>query len=647
MILNNPFSRVNPPETDFQLNSEDFRILLDQIPDATVLVQMKEHKVVAVNYAYTELSGYGTSELANAGLERVLLNVAPETLSDGSTQQLSLIRKSRNPIRANVRVLTVNQNDQLAILRIQLLEKQESGNEALALRMLKGLLAINLGLPGGSRQALVERLLSSACEVFLAKFSTFYFYERGQEKAEKIEGDDTLFPQSLTAVEMRRLTQADVWEPGKRVLSEIHRAGRLNNLSLIITLPVALQEPARGLLVLAWDETQNNEDRLLFLQVFAEWAGVLLRNQQTLETVGSKNEALGMENDQYAQFYENAGDSALLLDEQDQIIDINQNSAALLKYTPIELLNQPAQVIFENSILPVKLKSVRAAETIASSNPVTIYDREGNKLPVYYKIVPLERELAGRKLLILMDASVQIEAEYKIQQYENKAALGEVIADFAHEVRNPLHSFVSGLQIMKKKSKDEPATVESLDQMLDDCNRINDLMESVLSYSRQKVENFKDVNVDMLVRRIFSNMRNKFGRANVTSMVNSQSENPMVFADQRSLEQVFINIVTNAYDAIREEGQGGVISVQIAPNEADARYLDVNISDTGPGIPPEIQAKIFEPFVSGKAKGTGLGLAITKRIIEAHKGRIELETYPGGTIFKVILPNQEIAGEQA
>ena len=90
-----------------------------------------------------------------------------------------------------------------------------------------------------------------------------------------------------------------------------------------------------------------------------------------------------------------------------------------------------------------------------------------------------------------------------------------------------------------------------------------------------------------------------------------------------------------------------MISVQIAPNEADSHYLDVSISDTGPGIPPEIQEKIFEPFVTGKPKGTGLGLAITKRMIEAHKGRIELETYPGGTIFKVILPIEEISGDQA
>ena len=116
--------------------------------------------------------------------------------------------------------------------------------------------------------------------------------------------------------------------------------------------------------------------------------------------------------------------SAILLDQENIIIDINQNSARLLKYAPIELLNQKAQVIFENSILPEKLNKASNAESIAASTPTPIFDRDGNKIPIFYKIVPLEREAAGRKLLILVDASIQIEAEYKIQQYENKAALG-------------------------------------------------------------------------------------------------------------------------------------------------------------------------------------------------------------------------------
>ena len=645
MILNNPFSKASNSTSEFHLNSEDFRILLDQINDAAVLIKLAEQQVVAVNYRYTELSGYGTEELNQGGIERVLLNVDVEKLTDGSMQQMSLIRKNKNPIKANVNVNYISQIDQLAVLKIQEMEAEETKTELLSIRLLKGLLALNKTLPGSSLEQLIHKIVHIGQDVFLAKTVTFYLYDKESEQARKIQVEDTLFPKSLPAIEIKRLTQVDVWEPGKRVLSEIHRTGRLNNLAFVISLTITINDNASGLLVFAWEDRQKSDDWMMFLQIYAEWVDVLLTNQQILEKVDAKNEALGLENDQYAQFYENAGDSAILLDKNNVIIDINRNSAQLLKYAPIELINQKAEIIFENSELPAELKKLKASEPISSNTPNVIFDREGNKTPVFYKIVPLEREAKGRKLLILTDASIQVEAEYKIQQYENKAALGEVIADFAHEVRNPLQSFVSGLQLMKKLAKPDDSTLGRIEQMLDDCSRINDLMESVLSYSRQKVENFKEVNVEILIRHIFNTMKPKFSRANVSALVNLKTDACIAYADQRSLEQIFVNIITNSYDAIKEEG--GVISVQIAPNEADSHFIDVSISDTGPGIPPEIQEKIFEPFVTGKPKGTGLGLAITKRMIEAHKGRIELETYPGGTIFKVILPIEEISGDQA
>ncbi|REG10822.1 PAS domain S-box-containing protein [Pelolinea submarina] len=645
MILNNPFSRASNSASEFHLNSEDFRILLDQINDAAVLIKLAERQVVAVNYRYTQLSGFGTEELNQGGIERVLLDADVEKLTDGSMQQLSLIRKNKNPIKTTVNVYYISQVDQLAVLRIQEMEAEETRTELLSIRLLKGLLALNKALPGCSLEELIQNIVRYGQEAFLAKTATFYLCEKESEQARKITEEEPLFPKSLTAIEIKRLNQVDVWEPGKRVLSEIHRTGRLNKLALIISLPITVNDNTNGLLVLAWEDQQKQDDWMIFLQIYAEWAEVLLTNQQIMEKVGATNEALGLENDQYAQFYENAGDSAILLDKNNVIIDINRNSAQLLKYAPIELINQKAEIIFENSELPAKLEGLNPSESISSSTPKVIYDREGNKTPVFYKLVPLEREESGRKLLILTDASIQVEAEYKIQQYENKAALGEVIADFAHEVRNPLQSFVSGLQLMKKLAKADDPSLGSIEQMLDDCSRINDLMESVLSYSRQKVENFKEVNVEMLVRHLFNKMKPKFTRSNVSAMVNCKGDACSAYADQRSLEQIFVNIITNSYDAIKEEG--GVISVQIAPNEADSHYLDVSISDTGPGIPPEIQEKIFEPFVTGKPKGTGLGLAITKRMVEAHKGRIELETYPGGTIFKVILPIEEISGDQA
>ncbi len=118
-MLNNPFSRThnNPPE--YQLDSEDFRILLDQITLPAVLIHLKDRSVVAVNLPYTELTGYGTEELIQAGLERVLVDCDPQKIIDGTCQQWSALRKNKNPVNALVKIAFVNQVDPLVLLTIK------------------------------------------------------------------------------------------------------------------------------------------------------------------------------------------------------------------------------------------------------------------------------------------------------------------------------------------------------------------------------------------------------------------------------------------------------------------------------------------------------------------------------------------------
>lgn len=644
-MSNNPFMRTRGNIPEFHLISEDLRILLDQIPTPALLISLSAKSVVAANLSFTELTGFGTDELHQSGIERVLLDGEIEKFIDGSLQQCHIARKNKNPLQAAATILTINKADQLALLKIQEIKEKNYMPEPVAFRMLAALQALNKALPDFSLDDLIRNLLITSKEIFLAKTTTFYLYGQKNSQALKVPGEDTLFPQAIPAIEMKRLNQIDFWEPGKRVLSEIHRVGRLNNLSCVITLPVSIDEENQGLLIIVLEDVKAKDHLMPLFQIFSDWVHILVKNQQLQERMGINNSDLAIENDEYSQFYENSGDCALIVNDENVIIDFNQNTAQFLKYSPMELLNQKAGTIFENSELAAKLQEKNGTQPVGCENPISIFDREGNKKPVFYKILPINKENIHRKLLIISDASILVDAERKIQQYENKAALGEVIADFAHEVRNPIHSFVSGLQVMKKKVDPQDPMLDTINQMIEDCFRINDLMESVLSYSRQKVENFKNVDIEFLLRHIISQMNSKFMRAGVSATVSSKTDSRTVYADQRSLEQAFINIITNAFDAIKQDG--GVIAVQIVQNEADDRFLDISISDTGPGIPPEIQEKIFEPFVSGKPKGTGLGLAITKRIVEAHQGRIELETYPGGTIFKVILPTQEIPGEQA
>jgi signal transduction histidine kinase len=114
---------------------------------------------------------------------------------------------------------------------------------------------------------------------------------------------------------------------------------------------------------------------------------------------------------------------------------------------------------------------------------------------------------------------------------------------------------------------------------------------------------------------------------------------PPIKGDPRSLEQVFTNLISNAVDAMSKQG-GGTLAIKVGPVNLipNLPQVEVTITDNGPGIPDDIRDHLFEPFVSNNPRGTGLGLAITKQIVTAHRGSIKVNTFPGGTVFHVVLP---------
>jgi two-component system, NtrC family, sensor histidine kinase AtoS len=146
-------------------------------------------------------------------------------------------------------------------------------------------------------------------------------------------------------------------------------------------------------------------------------------------------------------------------------------------------------------------------------------------------------------------------------------------------------------------------------------------------------------------------LRPRMERMNVQGSLQVAPDCPPIIGSPRALEQVFINLINNAVQAMSDSGGQLMIKVQQAPEEDlldiliskrdHSRYVEINVIDTGPGIPQEYQERIFQPFYTTNMSGTGLGLAIAKRIITAHRGNISVTSFPGGTVFRVFLPASE------
>jgi signal transduction histidine kinase len=130
-------------------------------------------------------------------------------------------------------------------------------------------------------------------------------------------------------------------------------------------------------------------------------------------------------------------------------------------------------------------------------------------------------------------------------------------------------------------------------------------------------------------------------RLQIQHHVQVAPDTPLIMGDQRAIEQVFTNLISNAVRAMGKKG--GTLAVRIAPQLAPGKKLmvQIDISDTGPGIPEEIRERIFDPFYTTDPNGTGLGLSITKQIVTAHKGSIYPTSFPGGTVFHIQIPALE------
>ncbi len=166
-------------------------------------------------------------------------------------------------------------------------------------------------------------------------------------------------------------------------------------------------------------------------------------------------------------------------------------------------------------------------------------------------------------------------------------------------------------------------------------------MDSVLSFAKPLEYKMLQVDLDEMLTRLLERWRPRLVRLNISSFYETEVENPVVEGDLRALDQVFTNLISNSVNAMSEEGGSLGIKISIPDHEENLHFLKVTLTDSGHGIPDEIKAHMFKPFVTGSTHGTGLGLAITQRIINAHKGKIEVDSFAGGTIFKIFLKRRK------
>jgi len=333
-------------------------------------------------------------------------------------------------------------------------------------------------------------------------------------------------------------------------------------------------------------------------------------------------------------------DSLIALTSDYKVILLNRAAEASLGYSNAEAQGLPvADILIGTDNLMPALRIAQDGIPTINQDQIRLYRRSGEAFLARVSTLPVvDGETVEGMIVMIQDLSEQEIAKSQAEQLQQHALLGTVIAIFAHEVRNPLNSISAGLQLMDYKLPPDDPKRETIALMQADCSRVESLMKNVLTYARSTEIDMEPVDLGLLVGTLLDRMRAKITAANITHHMKADPNTPLVMGNPRALEQVFTNLINNAIEAM--EQNGGVLGVKVQPAETTGKrqYATVMVADNGPGIPKEIQENLFKPFFTTKSSGTGLGLAITQRILTAHKGLIQLNSFPGGTVFTVQIP---------
>ncbi len=236
-----------------------------------------------------------------------------------------------------------------------------------------------------------------------------------------------------------------------------------------------------------------------------------------------------------------------------------------------------------------------------------------------------------------------VESQALVERQEKLASLGLLAAGVAHEIRNPLTAIKAWLFLQQKHL--QPGTVEHADTEIiaNEVTRLERIVQDVLLLARPSEPHLAVVTADEPLRQVQTLLRPQLDKSGIR-LVLEDCPPARIQIDSQQIQQVLINLIQNAADSI---GKDGTVTLHVrldakrlANHPTDVVILEV--TDTGKGIPPEVQKRLFDPFFTTKETGTGLGLSIAARIVEKHGGALQYQTDPNrGTTFGIVLPRAE------
>lgn len=356
----------------------------------------------------------------------------------------------------------------------------------------------------------------------------------------------------------------------------------------------------------------------------------------------------------YKSIIQSLNSGLIALDLEGEITFINQMAAQMLDYSKEELLGKNIKEIFGKDDASKKcIRAIFIPHKHIDDREISLKKKNGTIISVGLSSSQIHDENNNFDGIIILfrDLTEIQHLKSQVERMDRLALMGELAAGIAHEVRNPLAGIRASAQLLQEGVKNEKFQKDIVERIIREVDKANKLLKEFFKFAKPSKPNLRFHDIEILIEGVHLLLSPEMKRQKVQFHMNMGANIPKVFVDETQLEQVFMNILLNAIEAMPEGGSiniltsckkfdimGKKLDIEEEPNN-QLNFVIVEISDTGVGIAEDNLEKIFNPFYSSKPTGLGLGLSISSRLVDENGGNIDVSSKIGkGTSFKIALP---------
>jgi len=348
-------------------------------------------------------------------------------------------------------------------------------------------------------------------------------------------------------------------------------------------------------------------------------------------------QSLVRENEQLEIVLSSIPGGVLVTDSQHRVIMINKPARRLLPLSPVDPVDQPAWEVIASADLSNFLRTALEEDRGAAMRDFPVNHRTRNYI-LSCGVLPLvDRGSIVGNMFYIEDVTELRAEESRLKRAEGLASLTTMAAGVAHEIKNPLASMSIHLQLMRRQMRGECASPDELNESLEileeETERLNNIVSDYLFAVRPQNSRPLPGDINALISELVQFLRYEMEDANVRVLPLLDESVPSIPLDEGSMKRALLNLIKNAISAMPD---GGELRLQ---TKRDGENIIITVSDTGVGIPEELQGKIFEPYFTTRDTGSGLGLTVVYKVVKEHGGDLHMDSQSGrGTTFRISIP---------